>query len=122
MLQSGPEIRLEHRKEILHYAMWKITECEGKHNTRFQSADVLHRKGPLRHEHVYQRAKMVDALLAAKPQDVDKILEKAIGCLVTVDEHHKLHAFDHLDGWARYEKAGIAIMDMASERLWTFQP
>jgi hypothetical protein len=30
----------------------------------------------------------------------------------------QLRACDHLDGWARYEKAGIAVVDMATETLW----
>jgi hypothetical protein len=121
MLRAGPEILLEHRKEVLHTAIWKITECEGKWNTRFKSVIALHGK-PWRHEHVYQRAKMVEALLRANPEDVDAILEKAVGCVVTIDEHLRLDEWDHLDGWARYEKAGIAVMDMATGTQWISLP
>jgi hypothetical protein len=63
------------------------------------------------HEHVYQRRKMIEALIQAKPEAVDHILKNAIGCLVTVDEHERLRPFGQEYGWDRYRRAGIAVMD-----------
>jgi hypothetical protein len=52
---------------------------------------------------------MISALLKATPEQVDGILETAVGCTVTLYEHFRLHQFDEEDGWERYRRAGIAV-------------
>jgi hypothetical protein len=114
LAENSPEILSEHRRELLDALLWKITEAEAaKYKTRFQSQSALDQptKGGLRHEHVFQKEKMLDLLIAAKPQEIDGILKNAIGCTVTVDEHARLHAFDREYGWERYRKAGITVID-----------
>ncbi len=54
---------------------------------------------------------MIKALVNADPEAVDGILKNEIGCIVTVDEHKRLHRFDDEYGWERYSKAGIIVMD-----------
>ncbi len=68
-------------------------------------------KAKLRHEHVFQRSKMIADLEQAAPHEVDKILESAIGCTVTVEEHTRLSEIDKEYGWERYRKAGIVVID-----------
>jgi hypothetical protein len=57
---------------------------------------------------------MIEALLNAKPEDVDYILKDAVACVVTVDEHERLKQFDNEYGWERYRKAGIEAFDMVT--------
>jgi hypothetical protein len=108
------EILPTHLRELLRILLWKITQAESStHATRFQSQDALkfREKGNLRHDHVYQCAKMIDRLLGAEPDQVDHILKVAEGCTVTRDEHTRLHRFDNEYGWVRYEKAGIVVIN-----------
>jgi hypothetical protein len=68
-------------------------------------------KAKLRHEHVFQRSKMIAALEKAAPHEIDDILKTAIGCTVTIEEHTRLSKFDEEYGWAPYRKAGITVID-----------
>jgi hypothetical protein len=114
ILAKLPGLLLEHRRECLGIALWKYTEAEGvsKHKTRLRSEGSLADPSDLRHDLVFQRANMIDALLRAKPEDVDSIIQGAVGCTVTNDEHTRLDRFKHLDGWERYRQAGIVVIDM----------
>jgi hypothetical protein len=68
LLQDIPGLLPEHRRECLRIALWKITQAEtgraGKHRTRFRSMASLSSEA-LRHDHVFQQAKMLDALTEA---------------------------------------------------------
>jgi hypothetical protein len=113
------EILLRHRRALLNVLLWKITEAESpKYKTRFRSQGVLDcgGKGKLQHDHVFQRKKMVDELVKAKPHKVDGIVKNAIGCAVTHDEHTRLSEFKEYDGWVRYQKARIAVTDMKTNK------
>ena len=94
--KKRPEVLCTHRRQLLTILLWKITEAEGgKYNTRFQSSGATKcGKKKLRHDHVFQRAKMVTALEKAAPNKVDKILATAVGCAVTIKEHDRLSNFD----------------------------
>jgi hypothetical protein len=104
-----------HYRQLLSVLLWKITEAEtSKYKTRFQSRGALdscNKAKRLRHEHVFQRSKMVAVLEKAAPHQVDDILKKAIGCTVTVEEHNRLSKFDEEYGWSRYRKAKIMVID-----------
>src|SRR5487761_2457834 len=67
----------------------KITEAHGKRNTRYWSNEALQcsDQKQLRHEHVYTRKRMIQALLVAGPKQSREILKDAIGCTVTAKEH-----------------------------------
>jgi len=87
--------------------LFKITEADGKYKTRFRAQTALHcsDKTNLRHDHVFQRAKMIAALEKAVPRNADAILKRAFGCTVTKKEHTRISKFDkRYDGWARYAK------------------
>jgi hypothetical protein len=112
-----PEVLQTHRRQLLTVLLWKITEAESsKWKTRFQSEGARRRgKAKLRHDHVFQRSKMIAALEKATLHEVDVILKKAIACTVTIKEHARLSEFDtEYDGWARYRKAGIKVIDTQS--------
>jgi hypothetical protein len=117
LLQDIPELLLEHRYEFVKLALWKVTEAEGvsKYKTRLRSkASIGLPNTHLHHDHVWQRANMAKALIQAKPDEVEAILDKAVGCTVTRAEHELLKKFDHLvDGGERYKLASsIVVIDM----------
>jgi hypothetical protein len=108
---NAPEVLPAHLRGLLDNMLWKITEADGKYKTRHQSHGALQcsDKKLLRHEHVYPKEQMINALLKATPEEVDGILETAVGCTVTFAEHSRLHKFNDEDGWMRYRKAEIAV-------------
>ena len=114
LAHKDPLILRAHLRELLTTLLWKLTEADSsKYKTRYQSQAAIERSAgvKLRHEHVYQRAKMIDALLKAELEQMDEILGLAIGCTVTTEEHALLALFDSDYGWERYRKAGITVMD-----------
>ena len=121
LAEKKPEVLSAHYRELLSVLLWKITEAEAhKHKTRFKSQGALDcsDKAKLRHEHVFQRSRMIAALEKAAPHEVDDILNSAIGCTVTVKEHSHLSKFDKEYGWQRYRKAGIVVIDtLTGERI-----
>jgi len=119
--ERKPEVLPSHLRELLSILLWKITEADShKYKTRFQTQGAMDcsEKSKLRHEHVFQRSKMIAALEKAAPQEIDAILEKAVGCTVTIEEHTRLSRFDEEYGWERYRKAEIVVFDtQTGERL-----
>jgi hypothetical protein len=112
LANKKPEVLPEHVRELLDTLLWKITEADGKYKTRHQSHAALActDKGQLRHDHVYPRQRMIDALMKAKPEEVPGIVKDAVGCTVTIDEHRLLSTFDGKhEGWERYRKAKVAV-------------
>ena len=110
----------QHKRELLSICVWKATELDGKLNTRFCSRGAIE-AGPetkLNHEHVVERAKLVDRMLAG--ESVDGCLKSAVACVVTVDEHKLLTKLSRekpeLEGWDRYEAVGIEVVDRGEER------
>jgi hypothetical protein len=104
-----------HRREFIKLALWKVTEAEaGKYTTRYRSRGSLEPGAILQHDHVFERAKLASALIA-EPDRLDELLDKAVACTVTKDEHQRLTSVSrhmpHLDGWARYRAAGISVID-----------
>ena len=115
LLRPDPEILPEHRREFLKTALWKLTEAESveKHGTRYCSEAAFSNPNQrLRHDHVHQRALMADKLLNGSQSDIAAILEPAVGCTITEEEHRLLDKHDHLDGWARYHAAGIKYREV----------
>jgi hypothetical protein len=123
LAEKRPEAWPAHIRELLTILLWKITEAEStnKHKTRLQSQEARDctDKTKLRHDHVFQRSKMIAALKKAAPDEIDGILKLAIGCTVTVKENTLLSKFGkEYDGWERYRKAGIVVIDtLTGERM-----
>lgn len=116
---AASDVLPTHKRELLSICLWKVTEAEGgKYGTRFRSRAALQApRTELAHEHVEERAKLAQLLLE-HPDRVDDVIARAIGCVVTRTEHRRLtevgRARPELDGWARYEAAGIEVVDLAA--------
>lgn len=66
----------------------------------------------LQHDHVYERSKMVERIMS-NHELVEEELRKAIGCVITKNEHDLLHFHVMgIDGWDRYKNANIKVYDM----------
>jgi hypothetical protein len=112
LANKKPEVLPEHLGELIKILIGKMTEADGKLNTRHWSNGALQcpDKKQLHHEHVYTRKRMIQALLNARPNESREILKDAIGCIVTTDEHRLLSTFDKThDGWERYRKAKLHV-------------
>ena len=118
LLERKPEVLPTHYKQLLTILLWKITEAEStKYRTRFQSggAQTCGDKAKLRHDHVFQREKMIAELMKAAPEEIDGILKKAVACTVTEEEHNRLREYDGEYGWERYRRAGIRVFNTETD-------
>ena len=83
LAEKNPEVLSFHLQQLLSVLLWKITEAESshKHKTRLQSqgAKDCSDETKLRHDHVFQRSKMIAAMEKAAPHELDDILKIAIG-------------------------------------------
>ncbi len=108
---------------MLKVVIWLITEADGKYSTRFRSKEVvrLARERPrctvkIHHEHVYPRTALADEILARQaefrkfPSKLNKLLDEAVGCVVTVVEHRDL--LKHAKGRKRYKE--VPVLDMST--------
>ena len=55
LILNADGILLQHKKEFLNYTIWKVTEANGRRNTRFVSKGVWKGNKPIEHEHVIPR-------------------------------------------------------------------
>src|SRR6266849_1928316 len=118
--RNNPAIFPTHHRELLSVLLWKITLAESsKYKTCFQSEGARGSSGKvkLQHDHVFQQSKMIAKLMKVRGHKVDVILKKAFGCTVTSKEHTRLSKFDKkYDGWARYRKARIKVIDTQTDK------
>jgi hypothetical protein len=107
----------QHKQELISVCLWKITEADGKWNTRYRTRAAMSETSVanLKHEHVFSRRALVEDLLS-NPGDIDEVLRRAVGCVVTAKEHALLKVVSHrhpdLKGWSRFQKAGIEVVDL----------
>ena len=113
-----------HLKELLNVLVWKVSEADGKYNTRYWSEGFY--KSPDRscceHEHVIEKKKIIQ-LLMNEPNRIEEILRSVVACLVLEEEHKSLTKLSksnpELDGWERYRLAGVRVWDTVEKRfLW----
>lgn len=111
------QILERHKRKLISTMIWKVTEAHGKWKTRYRSQGVLrHINATIQHEHVYRRKLLADELIAS-PECQEAILEKAVACVVTEEEHRKLSTIaGNTIGWDRYRKARIAVYDMVTSK------
>jgi hypothetical protein len=107
----------KHRKKLLRIAIYELTEVHGKWNLRFKTRDSEGRsRSKVCHEHVIGRKALAEEMLK-HPNRVAGIAKKAIACLVTRQEHRKLHKTgSNRTGWDRYKAAGIVVIDTKTGR------
>lgn len=122
VVMSTESILFKHKKRFISKSLWNITNPISKYKylRRYRSKGVLEGKDesiPLQHEHVFEKKQMVDRILK-NPSSIEEELRKAVGCVVTKPEHDLLRKkAKGLDGWKRYDCAGIKIFDM-KKREW----
>lgn len=84
------QINNEHKETLISRMVWAITEAHGKYTTRFRSEGVLTNADcKIQHEHVYTRKELIAKILK-DPAQCEKILDNAVACVVTEDEHRLL--------------------------------
>lgn len=113
-----------HLKELLNVLVWKVSEAEGKHNTRYWSEGFYKNpdKSRCEHEHVVEKKKIIQQLMN-EPNRIEEILRSVVACLVLEDEHKLLTKLSksnpELEGWERYRLAGIRVWDTIENKfLW----
>lgn len=111
--------------ELADLLVWIFTQTKRdrfwKYNLRFVSFEARTKleatngagkwEDGLVHEHVFQRALLVERLLAIEPADIGLVLHDAVACVVTKQEHRRLGAVQGFDGWDRYRAAGVRVWD-----------
>ena len=117
VLRLGLDVCEEHKKSLISRMLWKITEANGKYNTRYYSEKALKADNSnRRHDHVWTRKGMIERVLE-KPDNLKHEVQRAIGCIVTRSEHETLASFDaQSDGWDRYKKAKIKVWHLKEQR------
>jgi hypothetical protein len=108
------------KRKVIDSMLWNITGAFGKYNTRYISKEAMENHDIVKnHEHVFRKKNMINNILA-HPEELDSILENAVGCTVTIDEHKLLGEVDRsnkgIDGWERYKQAGISVYDCIKEK------
>jgi len=110
----------QHKRQLIDVCIWKITEVDGKYKTRYRSEGSLHINdlSKLNHEHVVEKKYLIDQLLE-NPKNFSNILDTAIGCVVTRQEHSILTSLTKqnpsLQGWERYKTAEIKVFDLQTK-------
>jgi Mg-chelatase subunit ChlI len=106
-LNVNPEIK----KIIFNELIWKLTEIDGKYNTKYRSEEAkdIKDKKQLHHEHIISRKKLKEELVNAENKnELRKILDKSESCVITRKEHEKLN--HKKEGKSKYGEAGIKLV------------
>ena len=111
VIVNDNKITSDHKKWLVDKITWLITEVDGKFNVRYRTVGVSNGgNDQVQHEHVFTR-KAIKEYLVAHPQEVDETVKLVTGCLVTKSEHERLTLIKEADGWERYAKAGVDVVD-----------
>ena len=112
----GLSVALPLKKRMLVHGIWEVAKATGDFCGRYRSEAVIRNPGQkIQWDHIYDKRTLVEELLGPAP-NIDSIIERACCCIVTEEEHVKLHALSpKLDGWERYRAAGIVVYDMGTE-------
>jgi len=104
------------------------TSIDSRYATRYRSMLVLgETEFEIEHDHVWTRRGLQQLLRSDMSEALlrEVLRTLAVGCVVTKVEHDRLSAIDRdpetaeLTGWARYEEAGIFVVDMATLMVTT---
>jgi hypothetical protein len=115
VVQSDVQTRL--KRAVLNTLIWNVTVSDGKYDTQYYSRAALKEGASRIHEHVFQRAFLVESVL--KNQDrLSDYFKLAVSCVVTIEEDTSLNQKGgKLTGWARYRAAGIVVIDRKTREL-----
>jgi hypothetical protein len=101
------------KREVLgKVVLWHPT---GHFGVRYHTHDAKVRRpgGKLQRDHAHTRQSLVNRIFAE--EDLEKVFEDA-GVLVRVTPkgHERLREFASEDGWDRYRKAGLVVLEIES--------
>ena len=109
------------KRKVIGTMIWNITGANGKYELPFIS--VLAKENPnlkVNHEHIFRKKILVDEILL-NPDNLENILENAVACVVTLEEHNRLNQADKenpkIDGWERYNLAKIKVWDNINSKI-----
>lgn len=109
------DINLSLKKRLLVHSVWEVTKLNGDFKGRYRSKGALVSEVEIQRDHVLQKARIVERLLA-NPDQMESILADVIHCVVTRAEHEMLTTYSRMnpdiDGWERYKGAGVEVLDM----------
>lgn len=113
---SALNVNLPLKKRMLVHAIWEVNQASGSFKSRYRSLEVIKGSGvAIQRDHVFQKKALVERLLL-EPHNVEDVVQSALSCVVTKEEHEKLTQYSRVhpevDGWARYQNAGITVYDM----------
>ena len=115
LLESILQLEIDRalKKRMLVHSLWEVARCTGNFAGRYRSDDVIRTVGVrIQRDHIYRKSALVDELLLPSA-DIDSVISHAICCVVSIDEHRRLHLVNAgLDGWDRYAAADIVVHDM----------
>lgn len=118
-------VRQKEKKIMIKILLCRLTETKsGKFSCRYRTKLVFSdEEYKIQHEHVYRR-EITYKELVNNPENYKEILNKCIGCVVTKEEHKLLNKIDkkykNINGWERYKKAGIKVLDMKTNQPLIF--
>jgi hypothetical protein len=114
------------KRTLLSQAIWQVAHATGNFRGRYRSENVIRQSGlEIERDHIYPKTRLIEQIMSASDNldDVlDQVIQRARCCTVSADEHERLHDFDsELDGWNRYEAAGIVVYDMLTVSRMNFR-
>jgi hypothetical protein len=109
------------KRKLFDTACWIVSERNGKWTTSYRSqASLKVEKNLLRHEHVIPRLTLW-SLVTEKKMPVRDVLMMCEGCVVTKEEHERLHKVVDGHSWDRYVKAEVTVIDMSTKQVVPLQ-
>ncbi len=121
-------------KEVIDMWIWKITEAPGPDKKtkyigqRYWTAAAVdlylnnlkegkEEDAGLRHEHVYEKRKMIDKILKTLKNEIEiaSVLRQAVACVVSNKEHYDL--IKGVSGWKRYVVDEIIVIDLLNVKI-----
>ena len=87
------------KKRMLVHGIWEVAKATGDFRGRYRSEGVIRTSGVrIQRDHFYKKSALVEKFLSTSV-DIDLIIKQAQCCVVTADEHKRLHKIDQqLDG------------------------
>lgn len=118
------DVHNDMKRKVIDLMLWNITGAYGKYKLSYISVAAKDNpKLKINHEHVFRKKTMIDRIMQ-EPNKVENILEEAIGCVVTVEEHTRLREIEKVnkdvDGWERYKLAQIKVLDIKNNTELVF--
>ena len=111
------EIHAVTKREMIDRALWLVAELSGNFSPRYRSDSALRMLGAkIQRDHVFPRSTLIALILEGK-EPLRDIIDRAVCCLVTVEEHSRLSiAPPEVIGWERYRFADVIIRDMSTHK------